>query len=161
MFYHLRIHSEYPYRGSRRSRGIVRARAWYGAGLGIVIKKRTAIALADGAARASQGQPRRCRSRQRIDVMAIGWRLGEFLGADQAYEYTRGTDTNTAREIQSIWHDIRSANHERDYQALGLPLLPSIWKYLAIAVAVVGIQAGGAAMFHSYTACPIANKAQI
>ena len=34
MFYHFPIHVEYPYRGSRRSPGIVRARAWYGAGLG-------------------------------------------------------------------------------------------------------------------------------
>ena len=34
MFYHLAIHVEYPYRESRRSRGIVRARAGYGAGLG-------------------------------------------------------------------------------------------------------------------------------
>ena len=28
------IHVEYPYRASRRIHGIVRARAWYGAGLG-------------------------------------------------------------------------------------------------------------------------------
>ena len=34
MFFHLAIRAEYPYRSSRRIRGIVRARAVYGVGMG-------------------------------------------------------------------------------------------------------------------------------
>ena len=127
----------------------------------IEAKKCTVLALASGAERLSQGQPKRSPSRQRIDVLASRLRLGDLLGAEKAYEYTMEMDTNAAREIQSIRRDILSSDRESDYQALGLFILPSDWEYLASEVAAIEIQEGNTAHFHSYPACPISNISQI
>ena len=52
-----------------------------------------------------------------------------------------GVDSDAVLEIQSIRRDIPTADHERDYQAIGMFLLPSSWKYLAGAVVTVEIEA--------------------
>ena len=63
--------------------------------------------------------------------------------------------------MQSIFHDILTADRERDYQSLGMFLLPSIWKYLALEVETAGIEPQRGACFHTYPACPAANETVI
>ena len=72
-----------------------------------------------------------------------------------------GETTDVAIEIRSICRDALTADHERDYQALGLFLLPSIWKYLACEVVVVEIRARVGSVFHTYPACPVENESII
>ena len=124
-------------------------------------KKCTGLAIASGAEWASQGQPKRLPSRRRIDVLASSARLDEFLGAEQAREQTIGVGSNTARAIQSICPDILIADRERDYQALGTFLWPSIWNYLACEVAIVEIVPTHCACFHTYPAGPTANESVV
>ena len=93
--------------------------------------------------------------------MASGLRLGEYLGAEQAMDRSMGEKTDVASEIRSICHDALTADHERDYQALGMFLLPSIWKYLACEVVVVEIHATAGSTFHTYPACPLTNDTVI
>ena len=127
----------------------------------IATKKCTALALAAGVAWASQGQPERCPSRRRIDLMASGLRLDELSGAVQALEQAMGEPTEVAMGIRSLCHDAIPADHERDYQALGMFLMPSIWEYLACEVVVLEIQANQGAIFHTYPACPVGNDTVI
>ena len=49
----------------------------------IETKKCAILAIASGAERAPQGQPKRCPPRRRIDGVASGLRLGEFLVAER------------------------------------------------------------------------------
>ena len=70
-------------------------------------------------------------------------------------------DTNAAREIQSVRRDILYVNNERDFQAMGLFLLPPAWKYMESEVAVIGIQFGGAVRFHYYPECSTPNSSKI
>ena len=112
-------------------------------------KKCTVLALAAGVEWVSQGQPRRFPPRRRIDVLGSSIRQDELMGAEQAHEQTIGVDSNTAREIQSIFHDIWTADHELDCQDLGMFLLPSIWKYLACVVAIVEIDPTRCACCHT------------
>ena len=72
-----------------------------------------------------------------------------------------GETANVASEIRSICHDALTAEHERDYQALGQFLLPSIWKYLACEVVVVEIRSKVGAVFHTYPAFPVENESLI
>ena len=131
------------------------------AGEEIETKKCTILALAAGVEWVSQGRPKRCPSRRRIDVLASGLRLDEFMGAEQAMGRSMGETTDVAIEIRSICRDALTADHERDYQALGLFLLPSIWKYLACEVVVVEIRARVGSVFHTYPACPVENESII
>ena len=125
------------------------------AGEDIETKKCTVLTLAAGVEWASKGKPKRCPSRRRIDVLASGIRLAEFLGVEPALEQTVGVDTDVACEIQSICHSALAADRERDYQAMGMFQMPSIWKYLACEVAAIAIQATMGATFHSYPACHV------
>ena len=127
----------------------------------IETKKCTALAPAAGVEWESQGQPKRRPSRRRIDVMAIGLGVGEFPGAEQAMEQSMGDTRDVEVEIRSICHDALTAEHERDYQALGMFLLPSIRKYIACEVAVVEIRATNGSTFHTYPECPVANETVI
>ena len=120
-------------------------------------KKCTILALAAGVEWVSDGLPKRSPARRRIDVLPSGIRPDELLSAEQAHEHTVGVENNTAREILSICHDILTADHERDYQALGMFLLPSIWKYLACEMVTVESDPPTSVRFHSYPACPTAN----
>ena len=124
-------------------------------------KKCKLLALAAAVEWASHGQPKRCPARRRIDVLASGIRIDGILGAEQSYEQTVGIDSDTAREIQSICHDVMTADHERGYQALGMFLLPSVWKYLACDVVTVEIEANDHISFHTYPACPTATESVI
>ena len=91
-------------------------------------KKRTILALAAGVEWMSQGQPKRCPSRRRIDVLSSSIRLGEIIGAEQPREKTTGAGANVARGIQSICHDVLTSDREHVYQALWMFLLPTIWR---------------------------------
>ena len=110
-------------------------------------KKCTVLALAAGAEWVAQGQPKRCPARRRIDVLASNLRLGEFLSAEQAWEQAADETSEVSKEIRAICHDAMMAGHERDYQALGMFLLPAVWKCVAVEVAVVEIQSWGGAVF--------------
>ena len=124
-------------------------------------KKCTILALAAGAEWAAQGQPKRCPSRRRIDILASTLRLGEFLTAEQAWEQAAGETTEVSQGIRSIFHDALTAGHERDYQALGMFLLQAMWKCVAVEVVVLEIQSIGGAVFHTYPACPVSNETAI
>ena len=117
--------------------------------------------LAAGVEWASQGQPKRVPPRSRIDVLASGIRLDEFLGAERAMGQTMDVWADAAYEIQSICLDALTADRERAYQAMGMFLLPSIWKYLAREVAAIASQAKMGATFHTYPACPVDNESLI
>ena len=65
---------------------------------------------------------------------------------------------DVACEIRSICRDALTADRERDYLALGMFLLPSIWKYLAREVAVIEIRAKIGATFHTYPTCPVGGR---
>ena len=124
-------------------------------------KKRTVLALAAGAEWAAQGQPKRCPDRRRIDVLASNLRLGEFLNAEQAWGQAADETSDVSKEIRPICHDALAAGHERGYQALGMFLLPALWKCVAVEVAAIEIQRWGGAVFHTYPACPINNETVI
>ena len=131
------------------------------AGEEIEQKKCTVLALAAGAEWVAQGRPKRFPARRRIDVLASSLRLGEFLNAEQAWEQAVDEPSEVAKEIRSICHDALTAGHERDYQALGMFLLPALWKCVAVEVVVVEIQSWGVAVFHTYPACPVSNDTVI
>ena len=120
-------------------------------------KKCTILALAAGVEWISQGQPRRCPSRQRIDLLARDIRMGEILGAAQAQEQSTDEETRSSWDIRAICHDISNANHERDCQALGMFLLhlPEAWKFSACEVAATEIHPNDKAVYHLYHACPV------
>ena len=65
------------------------------------------------------------------------------MGSGKEYERAIGDNANVAREIHFICHDIPTADRERDYQALGMPLLHTIWKYLVFEVALAGVRRKG------------------
>ena len=75
--------------------------------------------------------------------MDSGIRRGEIMVTEQAHEHIIGVNTNVGREINSICRDVRTADHERDYRALGMLHIRTIRKYLAFEVAVAGIQRKG------------------
>ena len=109
----------------------------------------------------AQGQPRRCPSRRRIDVLASTLRLGEYLNAEQTWEQSADETTEVSKEIRPICHDALTSGRERDYQAMGMVPLPAMWKCKAGEVAVMEIQNLGGAVFHTYPACPVSNGAVI
>ena len=94
-------------------------------------------------------------------MLASGLRIDEFLGEEQAMEHSMDTPTDVAREIQSICHDALTADHERDYKALGTFLLPSIWKYLACEEIAIEMHSKLGATFHTYPACPVEDETVI
>ena len=131
------------------------------AGEEIEQKKCTVLALSAGAEWVAQGQPKRCPARRRIDVLASNLRLGEFLNAEHAWGQAVDGTSGVSKEIRSICHDALTAGHERDYQALGMFLLPALWKCVAAEVVVIEIQSWGGAVFHAYPACPVSNETVI
>ena len=66
--------------------------------------------------------------------------MDEILGAKQAQEQSADVNTQVRWGARAICHDIQSANRERDYQALGMFLLPAAWEFAASEVAVIEIQ---------------------
>ena len=111
-------------------------------------KKCTILALEAGLEWVSQGHPERCPSRQRIDVIARDIRTGGILGEAQEQEQSSGEETRSIWGIRAICRDISSANHERDYQALGMFLLPAAWKFVASEVAVIEIHPNDKLVYH-------------
>ena len=63
-----------------------------------------------------------------------------------------GETADVAIEIRSICHDALTADHERDYQAIEMFCLPSIWKYLACEVVVVESRAKVGSVFPTHPA---------
>ena len=100
-------------------------------------KKCTIMALGDGAEWVAQGQPKRFPTRKRIDILVRGIRMGEIAGAEHDQEQPAGESTRVGLEIRSICHDIVTASHGRDYQALGVFLLPAVWGFAACEVAAI------------------------
>ena len=125
------------------------------------MQKRTISALAAGSEWTSQGQHKRRPRRHRTDVVAGSLSLGEYVGAGQAAGNTDGAFTRTEQEVRSICHDLATARRETGYQALGMFLLPAIWKYLAIEVTALEVQNGADVFLHTYTACPTAGDSMI
>ena len=91
----------------------------------------------------SQGQPKRCPSRARIDVMASNLRTREYIGAEKAGKYAEWKRAQKAQEIRSRRRDVLTARRGRGDLSIGLFFLPSIWKYLASEVAAIEIQKTG------------------
>ena len=87
--------------------------------------------------------------------------MDEYMSAEQAWEQAADEKSDVAKEIRSICHDALTAGHERGYQALGLFLLPAMWKCTAGEVAAMGIQNLAGAVFHTYPACPVSNETVI
>ena len=66
------------------------------------------------------GQPKRFPSRQRVEALASGIRLGEIIGDEQAFGHTTGADWRVSLETNSISHAVSTADRERYYQAIGM-----------------------------------------
>ena len=62
-------------------------------------KKCTVLALAAAVEWVAQGQPKRCPSRQRIDVLASVIRMGEIVGDEQAIKRTADVNARVAWRI--------------------------------------------------------------
>ena len=62
-------------------------------------------------------------------------------------------------ESKSICRDVLAADHERDYQALGMFLLSAARKFVAREIFAVAIHPFESVAFHLYPACPVANRA--
>ena len=90
-----------------------------------------------------------------------GIRTDEIMGEEQAQEQSADVNTQAGWGIRAICHDILSANHDRDYQALGMFLLPAVWKFAASEVAVIEIQPNDKAIYHLYPAFPVENQSII
>lgn len=67
----------------------------------------------------------------------------------------------TAHEIMSICRDVLTAHHERSYRAIGMLLLPAIWKYLPIEVTVMEMRNDIDVFSHVYAAWQTANGPMI
>lgn len=65
------------------------------------------------------GQPKRCPSRARVDVLSSNLRMAEYLADEKAEEDTEGANAKTARSTRSICHDVLPSHRARDYQDLG------------------------------------------
>ena len=120
-------------------------------------EKCTVLALAAGAEWVAQGQPKRCPSRRRIDLLASDLRLDEYLNAEQGWGQSADEKSEVAKATRSIRRDASTAGRERGYQALGLFLLPAMWKCIAGELVVMEILNRDGAVFHTYTACPVSN----
>ena len=124
-------------------------------------KKCTSLALGDGVESAAQGKPKRCPSRQRLDVLASGIRFCEIIGAEQAHGQTPGVDMMYSREIDSICRDVLTSGNERDYKAPGMYFLSAIWKFVACEVAAIEIQPTEAVVSHLPPAPADANNTML
>ena len=87
--------------------------------------------------------------------------MDEILGAEQDNEQLNGLSPRVCQEMRSVCHDVLSAHHERDYQASGLFLLPSIWKYPSVEVAVIEVRDGDTGHFRTYSEFPASNTSHI
>ena len=66
--------------------------------------------------------------------------MGEFLGAEKESDNSERTQTQAAHAPRSICHYAPSARHERGYQALGMSMIPAIWKFLSVEVTISEVQ---------------------
>ena len=84
--------------------------------------------------------------------------MGEVFGAEQACEQAALINLRVSLGINSISRDVSAEDHERGYQALGMFLLPAIWKFVACEVAALEIQPTEAVVFHLSPSYPISNR---
>ena len=84
--------------------------------------------------------------------------MGESVGAEQAQDQSAGEWARVSWEGRAIPRDISIAINERDYQAMGIPLLPAVWKFVAREVTATEIQPNGKAVYHLYPACPVGKR---
>ena len=80
--------------------------------------------------------------------------MGELLGAEHDQEQSGEEIARVGWGVRAIRHDILTANNERDYQALGMFLLPAVWEFVACEVAAIEIQPNDNVALHLYQACP-------
>ena len=81
--------------------------------------------------------------------------MGEIFGADLALEQTTCVNMRGDLEINSICHDVLTADHECSYQALGILLLPSIWGFVAFEVTFIETHPAEAVVFYLFPSFPI------
>lgn len=93
--------------------------------------------------------------------MAKSNRLEEILEAERAHGDMVGSNVSLARGVESVSRDGTRGHHERDYQALGLFLLPAFLKRFSCEVSFAGAQAVGYMFFHIYHSGHVADGAMI
>ena len=84
-----------------------------------------------------------------------------ILGAGRAQEQSADEIARAGWEIRAIFHDITSANHERGYRALGMFLLPAVWRFVSVDVSAIEIQPNDEVISHRYHAGLVANQSML